>query len=350
MPKSQPASLNSHLCAWLDELILTISPERLRADVEALPGPRNRVVAPDAMQQADQVILGAFQAAGWNAQLCPFTCTNVSGFLGYSDNGPYAARNTRYSSLAGANVVACKEGSRSSEAIIVLGHHDTISHTRGANDNTASVAALLELARVLAPYRFSRTIILAATDMEEIGFFGARSLVADLKAERHVLAAINLETIAYTDSTPHSQWLPAQMELLYPQQIKQIRDRQLRADFTAVIYNQAALRCASTFAAGLSHLAGLHAPLLLRAPNDLPIIGRLLQRWIPAVRSFARSDHREFWDAGIPAVMVTDTADFRYRHYHQPTDTPEKLDYQRLAAIVGATAVVLADVAELIHN
>ncbi|HEY0607879.1 MAG TPA: M28 family peptidase, partial [Herpetosiphonaceae bacterium] len=75
-----------------------------------------------------------------------------------------------------------------------------------------------------------------------------------------------------------------------------------------------------------------------------------LQRWVPAVRNFARSDHLAFWEAGLPALMVTDTANFRYWHYHQPSDTPEKLDYQRLAAIVGATAAVLADVAGLIRD
>ncbi|MBV9791071.1 MAG: M20/M25/M40 family metallo-hydrolase [Chloroflexi bacterium] len=347
MPISRQATLDPALRDWLDQLVPTISPERLHADVVALPAPRNRLDRPEWMQQADQMILQAFQAAGWSAQLSPFRCAHVAGFLGYSNNGRFPAPPTSYSLLEGANVVACKQGTQSGEAIVVLAHQDTTSHTRGANDNTASVAALLELARAIAPYQFTRTIVLAATDMEEIGFFGAQALVADLLREWRVLAAINLETIAYTDSTPQSQRLPGQMELLYPRQVKQIRDRQSRADFTAVIYNQAVLRSAATFAAALAHLAGVHAPLLLRAPNDLPIIGTLLQRWIPAVRNFARSDHLPFWAAGIPAMMVTDTANFRYRHYHQPTDTPEKLDYQRLAAIVGATAAVLADVAEL---
>lgn len=350
MPQSRLAVLDPALRDWLDQLRLTISPERLHDDVVALPGPRNRLDRPDMMQYADQLILREFQAAGWKAEIRPFRCANVAGYLGYSNNGRFLAPPTSYSLLEGANVVACKAGTHTAEALVVLAHHDTTSHTRGANDNTASVAALLELARVLARYRFRRTIILAATDMEEIGFFGARALVADLLCERRVLAAINFETIAYTDSTPHSQRLPAQMELLYPQQVRQIRARQSRADFSAVIYNQTALCSAATFAAALAHLAGSHAPLLLRAPNDLPLIGRLLQRWVPAVRNFARSDHLPFWEAGLPALMVTDTANFRYRHYHQPSDTPEKLDYQHLAAIVGATAATLADAAELIPD
>src|SRR5687767_12606201 len=92
--------------------------------------------------------------------------------------------------------------------------------------------------RVLAPYSFRRTVILAATDMEEIGLFGARALLASkLTQERRVLAAINYETMAYTSTQPNSQSLSPGLGLLYPGQIKRARDRQLRGDFTCVIYN-----------------------------------------------------------------------------------------------------------------
>jgi Zn-dependent M28 family amino/carboxypeptidase len=61
----------------------------------------------------------------------------------------------------------------------------------------------------------------------------------------------------------------------------------------------------------------------------------------PWVREFARSDHVELWKAGVPAVQITDTANFRNPNYHQPSDTPDTLDYDRLAAIVAATGVVV---------
>jgi hypothetical protein len=300
------------------------------------------------MEQADQIILQAFRSAGWDVEHRSFTLTGASGYLGYSNRRLPVAPPTEYRQVEGANIVATKPGEQSSDVIVVFGHHDTTSHTPGANDNTASVAALLELARVLAPHRFQHTIILAATDMEEIGFFGGQALVAELVRERRVLGAINFETMAYTSSVPHTQYLPPHIGLLYPRQVKQIRDRQWRGDFTAVIYNRRALGLATAFSAGLAYLAGGHAPLPINAPNDLPIVGKLLQRWMPVVHNFARSDHLPFWQAGIPAIMITDTANFRYRHYHQPTDTAEKLDYQRLAAIVSATAGTIAQVAGLI--
>ncbi|HEX6289524.1 MAG TPA: M28 family peptidase [Herpetosiphonaceae bacterium] len=348
--KNRHASLSPALAAWIDQIQSRIGVERLRSDVAVLPAPRNRMRAPDAMAEADRLIVDELRAAGWAAEWRPFAFSGVSGVLGYHNEGRSQAPPTIYRHLEGANIVACKPGERSTAAIVVLAHHDTITHSPGANDNGASVAALLELARVLAPCRFEHSVILAATDMEEIGFFGARALVSELRHERRVLAAINFETMAYTASAPNTQRLPSGIGLLYPRQAAWISARQMRGDFTAVIYNWNALPLASTFAAGLSRLAGPDSPLLLRAPNDLPIVGPLLHRWVPAVRNFARSDHLPFWEAGLPALLITDTANFRYRHYHRPTDTPEKLDYERLAAIVGATAGAIAQVAELIHD
>jgi len=83
------------------------------------------------------------------------------------------------------------------------------------------------------------------------------------------------------------------------------------------------------------------AVMLARDPVDLPLLGPLLGRAAPFVHDFARSDHKPFWDLGMPAIQVTDTANFRNPHYHQPTDTPETLDYERIADIVAATAAIV---------
>ena len=78
----------------------------------------------------------------------------------------------------------------------------------------------------------------------------------------------------------------------------------------------------------------------MQNPTDLVLIGGVL-RLVPAARNFARSDHVPFWEAGIPAVQVTDTANFRYPHYHQRTDTVDQLDFQRVADIIDATAATI---------
>ena len=53
------------------------------------------------------------------------------------------------------------------------------------------------------------------------------------------------------------------------------------------------------------------------------------------------SDHWSFWEAGYPAIMVTDTALFRYPYYHMSNDTPDKINYSSLARVTsGLRAVV----------
>ena len=325
---------------WADSLRAQIDPLRIRAEVEALPAPRNRLHAPQAMAQSDQMILQAFQQAGWQAEIQGYTQKDTAGYVDHSGFG-----QTVYAELTGANVVAIKEGAQEHAALVFFGHADTIRDSPGANDNTASVAALIELSRLLAPYRFRSSIILATTDMEEIGFHGGRALVNQLLSEREVLGAINFETMAYTSDQPSSQLIPPGINLLYPSQYARIAEREFRGEFTTLIYNGKAVPLVSALSAGLSFFAGEEASLALRDPNDLPLVGGLLRRALPMVRNFSRSDHVPFWEAGKPAIMVTDTANFRYRHYHKPSDTPEKLDYRRLGDIVGAAAVTAALIA-----
>jgi Zn-dependent M28 family amino/carboxypeptidase len=69
-------------------------------------------------------------------------------------------------------------------------------------------------------------------------------------------------------------------------------------------------------------------------------------RALPFAQDFLRSDHVPFWDAGLPAVQITDTANFRNPHYHRPSDTPDTLDYEFLADVIAATALTLERIAE----
>jgi Zn-dependent M28 family amino/carboxypeptidase len=92
--------------------------------------------------------------------------------------------------------------------------------------------------------------------------------------------------------------------------------------------------------------SGPESVILLRDLADLPIIGAVAG-FAPIVGQFSRSDHLSFWRAGIPAILITDTADFRNPNYHRPTDTPATLDYPRVAAITTATAVTIAKLAGL---
>lgn len=336
------------LISWSDSIRKEIDADRIHDDLVSLPAPRNRIFSPDAMLQAEQMILDRFTDAGWSAEQQPFTFDNVEGIV---DTSPrLVLRPTIYERLEGANIIATRKGiEEPQKAIVVLGHYDTVRNSPGANDNTASVAALLELARVLEPWKFRNSVILAMPDMEELYFIGAKALVKTLVESYKLIGAINFETMGYTATEPETQSVPPGLGSLYGGQIKRVKENEFRGDFTCIIYNGKATALAGMTAAALNHQVGNQSTILFRDPNDLPFIGRILNKLVPTVRNFSRSDHVLFWNQGIAALQLTDTANFRYQHYHQPTDTPEKVDYIRIADIVAATATVVAKTAGLIQ-
>jgi Zn-dependent M28 family amino/carboxypeptidase len=132
---------------------------------------------------------------------------------------------------------------------------------------------------------------------------------------------------------------------VYRGQVRRLRANGMRGDFTTVIYQRSAQALATSFADGLAHLAGPAAVVLVRAPTDLPVLGPVLSRTVAFARDFVRSDHVAFWEAGLPAIQITDTANFRNPHYHRASDTPDTLDYRRLADVIAATAVAVERVA-----
>ncbi|HEX6701791.1 MAG TPA: M20/M25/M40 family metallo-hydrolase [Gaiellaceae bacterium] len=315
-----------------------VSPQRLRADVEALARPRGRLHAPQEMARAEELVRASLEEAGWRVDRRPFTFHDAEGNLDHDP--PEGDRRTRYAKLEGANLVATPKPCVQGRRIVVAAHLDTVPDSPGADDNASAVAALLELARVLDPQGLKQTPVLAILDMEEIGFFGARAFVQS-EAPNTITGALVLESVGYSTAEPRSQGVPTGVGLLYRDQIRQLRRRELRGDWTLVVYRAAFRQLAHAVADPLAEIAGRDRVLTIREPLDFPLLGPILGRLVPWTREFARSDHVEFWRAGIPAVQITDTANFRNPNYHEPTDTPETLDYEYLADVVAATACAL---------
>lgn len=329
----------ARLRRWARQLAADVPTGRLRRRVEELPGPRNRMHSPGPMDAAERLLQAWFTDAGAAVHRQPFTVTDVAG---YRDHEPFD--KVRYDRLSGVNLVATLPG-RGTGATVLLAHYDTVRDSPGADDNTASVVALVEVARLLATLELAQTIVLAATDLEEPGFFGAYALVDRLAAEHRLRLAVNFESIAYTCTRPGSQRLPKGLGLLYPRQVARIRRRELRADFTVLIHNGPARRPAALLGQVLTGLCPQPEPVTLRDPNGLPVLGTVVRRRVRAARHFRRSDHVAFWDRGVPAVQVTDTADLRYAHYHRAGDTADRLDYERVRDIIAATTATVAHLA-----
>ena len=329
------ANLRRKAGAW----VARIDPGRLRELVASLPGPRNRIDASAAMERTDALLIDAWRSSGWRVgrQRLRLRDLRAPDRLEKRSRGRQAAR--AHGRLEGMNLVAIAEG-LTDEAVVIVAHHDTVRGSPGADDNGAGVAAIVELAAQLAGRRFRRTVILAAPDFEEIGLVGSRPLVRWLRANYRVRGAIVFDPIGFMDPTPESQAVPAGIDLLYPGQVARLDARDRAGDTVVAIYRRSSVALVREWAACLAATIGPDRVLLLRDPLDLPIVGPMLLA-MPAARNFSRSDHVNFWHAGLPAIQVTNTANFRNPNYHRPGDTPDTLDYPTLARVTAATALAI---------
>ena len=194
--------------------------------------------------------------------------------------------------------------------VLIGAHYDSIAGTPGADDNASGVAALLTAARALGP---RADICYVAFDGEEHGFVGSRALVSGLG--RHHLEQVHiLEMVGYASHEPDSQRNPVPLI-----------EAPTVGDFLGLVGTHGSW----TILDHVLSAASCHAvPVQGLDLPDVPLemIGRLSHHLL-------RSDHAPFWRAGIPALMWTDTAEFRNPNYHRPTDTPETLDYEFLAGM-----------------
>jgi hypothetical protein len=212
-------------------------------------------------------------------------------------------------------VVEIAGGARAGEIVVVGAHYDSVAGAPGANDNGSGVAAVLELARALRGWQPARTWRLVAFVNEEPPFFKSGEMGSEVHATgarrrgERIVAMYSLETIGWYADRPGSQRYPFPLGWFYPN----------RGDFVAFVANFASRPL-------------LHRTIeAFRAEAQFPSEGVAAPAFIPGVDW---SDHGSFWAVGYPAIMVTDTALYRYPHYHTARDTPDKVDYERLARVV----------------
>ncbi len=225
------------------------------------------------------------------------------------------------------NVIAeLKGASRANEIIIIGAHYDSVFGSPGANDNASGIAGLLELARRFKDAKPQRTVRFIAFANEEPPFFQTEdmgSLVYARAAKQrgdNIIGMIALETIGYYSDEPNSQNYPQPFSAFYP-------DRGNFIGFVSNIKSRKFLR----------EVIGS-----FREHAEFPSEGGAI---FGGIAGIGWSDHWSFWQAGYAGLMVTDTAPFRYPHYHKPSDTPDKLDYQRIARVIDGMERVLRGLA-----
>lgn len=215
--------------------------------------------------------------------------------------------------------------SESDERPILIGaHYDTVSGSPGADDNASGVAAMLECARDLVKTQSNRRVMFVAFDAEEMqppveGLHGSIAFVNDLDPNYHPTAAIILETIGFS-STTLKQKLPGSFRFLFRRAYNALKQQNFKANSLLVLSKRDSR--------GISRSLELTAS---QTDINLPVLPLEVPWWIPLVRNLRRSDHAPFWKAGIPAVMISDTANFRNPNYHRSSDTADTLDVELVA-------------------
>lgn len=213
------------------------------------------------------------------------------------------------------NIIAVKTGSKFPEEIIIIGAHYDTYFNPGADDNASGIAGLLELAGFMSGRENERTLKFIAFVNEEPPYFKTEhmgSLVYATKAkasQEKIKAAVILEMLGYYTDRVFSQRYPPFFGFL----------RSWKGNFIAMAANPASKKlleqAVSTFKNGL------------RFPLEHVVASE-------SVSGITFSDHWPFWQAGYPAILVTDTAFLRNRNYHLYTDTWEKLNYEKMACVV----------------
>jgi hypothetical protein len=220
-----------------------------------------------------------------------------------------------------ANVIACPKHLANTPFILVGAHYDSVPGCPGADDNASAVAAMLACAKAIAEHAPESPACFASFNREEDGLLGSADFVGQAMAgtQLAVREAHILEMLGYCDHRAGTQSLPQGLPIQVPD----------RGEFLGILANKdstgvadAILQTARTYRPGFPVLS---LTVYVGVETLLPVL--------------LRSDHTPFWKAGIPAVMWTDTSEFRNHHYHRVTDTPDTLDYGFLRAV---TQVLIA--------
>ena len=214
------------------------------------------------------------------------------------------------------------------EIVIVGAHYDSVVGSPGANDNGTGAVAILALAEKFATLKPKRTLRFVEFVNEEPPFFWSENMGSWVYAQRckerqeNIVAMLSLETMGFYSQASNSQQYPVNiLKLIYPNQ----------GNFISFIGN-------------ISSRSLIHQAIgKFRNSAQFPSQGVSLPNFIPGG---GWSDHWSFWQAGYPALMVTDTAPFRYPYYHTQQDTPEQIDYYGLTLVISGLESVIQDLIE----
>jgi hypothetical protein len=269
------------------KIVGEVSPQRLRGFVETLAFPRHFFAESLANRRARDLLIEITADFGYRPSL----------------QGTYD------------NVVMTSPGPGKGPYVVLGAHYDSVPGTPGADDNASAVAVCLECARLIARHRIG-AVMIVFFNREEDNLAGSTEFVASLAdapvppiGEAHIF-----EMVGFRSRAPGSQRMPHGLPIPFAPDV---------GDFLGLLANSGS----NAIAEALMGLAARYVP-------HFPVLA--LKTYLGIEKAFAdlnRSDHAPFWRAGIPAIMWTDTSEFRNPNYHLPSDRPDTLDYDFISDV-----------------
>jgi aminopeptidase YwaD len=328
----------------------TVQHDRLMAALRDLPTQRAALgdaASREGLRETEKIIEARLRALGYEPRAHEFKWALPARKFG--DAQDVKAQEHTYRNLS----VEITGKETPGEVLIIGAHFDAVPGTPGADDNGTGTAALLELAHVLKDRPMKRTVRLVFFNLEEVGLVGSTRYVKELREsgavgkpakenaesvpkpdngtrpKERVIGMISLESIGYFSDEPNSQKSP-----MPP--IKDVFEPPTVGDNIALV----GFSRDGSFVQKLERGMRASSPELKVAAFAFPV----------PLPDLMRSDHAPFHAAGVPAVMLTDTANFRNPNYHKPTDTVETLDPVRFTRVVQAVVGAIEEVAGVVQD
>ena len=301
----------------IEELVGQVDSALLRTRMENIAGIRHYITNPENLNRCRDTLETAFLDYGLQT---------------FRQNFPNLG-------TTGQNIIGDHWGqTQSNNIIIVDGHYDSVSNSPGADDNGTATVGVLEAARILSAYNFRKSLRFIGFDFEETGLDGSMYYVDHLSNSEEIEGVLNMEMIGYYSEAPNSQTLPTGFSFVFPEAAAAVEAEQNRGNFLINVGPSFGLDFYNAFNAA----AATYVPELRLI--GLEVVNPLL------VPDLLRSDHGSFWEDNIPALMLTDGADFRNPYYHTPADTIGTLNFTFMANAVKAVIATAAEVAEPMHS
>lgn len=303
----------------LQALVNEVDSNRLRSDLEFVEGIRHRTAGLNHLNAVRDSIEKVFAAQNLYTEIQAFA----------------------YGNYTGRNVTGTAPGTLTADTVIIVdAHYDSVSNAPGADDNGSGTVGVWEIARLLSRYPTKKTMRYIGFDLEEAGLTGSTRYVSSgIPATEKIQGVFNFEMIGYYSEEPNTQTLPAGFDIFFPAATAAVAANNYRGDFITNVGSDEFPAITALFASSAAAYVPDLRVITVSEPLAFPV---------PDLR---RSDHTPFWVAHIPALMLTDGANFRNQCYHTAGDTlDEKLNFTFMSNVVKATLAAAAQMAGIQHG